>query len=55
VTSKMWMICEYSFIDQYEIKSHSALCFVLQDVDTIYLSQDTKELCLRDFDHLKER
>ncbi|XP_052230145.1 F-actin-uncapping protein LRRC16A-like [Dreissena polymorpha] len=28
---------------------------VAWDVDTIYLSQDSKELCLRDFDHLKER
>ena len=23
-----------------------------QDVDTIYLSQDSRELCLQDFDHL---
>ncbi|XP_053400982.1 F-actin-uncapping protein LRRC16A-like [Mercenaria mercenaria] len=28
---------------------------VAWDVDTIYLSQDSRELCLRDFDHLKER
>lgn len=25
---------------------------VAWDVDTIYLSQDTKELCLKDFEHL---
>ncbi|XP_052815292.1 F-actin-uncapping protein LRRC16A-like isoform X3 [Mya arenaria] len=28
---------------------------VAWDVDTIYLSQDSRELCLHDFDHLKER
>ncbi|XP_025116017.1 F-actin-uncapping protein LRRC16A-like isoform X5 [Pomacea canaliculata] len=28
---------------------------VAWDVDTIYLSQDSRELCLRDFDHLKEK
>ncbi|KAL4234559.1 barbed-end actin filament uncapping [Mactra antiquata] len=28
---------------------------VAWDVDTIYLSQDSRELCLRDFDHLRER
>ena len=29
--------------------------FYLQDVDTIYLSQDSKELCLNDFDHLESK
>ncbi|CAG7717062.1 unnamed protein product [Allacma fusca] len=27
----------------------------LQDVDTIYLSHDSRELCLHDFDHLEPR
>lgn len=28
---------------------------VAWDVDTIYLSQDTKELCLKDFEHLDSK
>ena len=28
-------------------------CF--QDVDTIYLSQDSREFCLGDFDHLESK
>lgn len=29
--------------------------FPLQDVDTIYLTQDTRELNLQDFSHLENR
>lgn len=28
---------------------------VAWDVDTIYLSHDTRELCLKDFDHLDQK
>lgn len=34
---------------------HHCFWSPVQDVDTIYLSQDSKELCLKDFDHLEGR
>ena len=30
-------------------------CVLCQDVDTIYLTQDTRELNLQDFSHLENR
>lgn len=35
------------------LMNHSTLFY--QDIDTIYLSQDSTELCLNDFDHLEAK
>lgn len=35
--------------------THICLMFLLQDVDTIYLTQDSRELNLQDFIHLENR
>lgn len=45
------MVCVLIF--RYCDKFH--IIFVIQDVDTIYLSHNTKEFKLQDFDHLDQK
>lgn len=51
-----WSICAL-MLQKIKIKTplHGSFLFDQQDVDTIYLTQDTRELNLQDFSHLENR
>lgn len=48
-----WSICALTL--QRKTPLHGKFLFDQQDVDTIYLTQDTRELNLQDFSHLENR
>lgn len=48
-----WSMCALTL--QRKTPLHGNFLFDQQDVDTIYLTQDTRELNLQDFSHLENR
>lgn len=51
------IICIYAIhtVLQFFVSLHNVLHLYFKDVDTIYLTQDTRELNLQDFIHLENR